>query len=334
MQFIFQTEPAGDISASGILKAQQINEAIDRILSASTTADDPNHTSISETDLLKLSQFLRASEKPKWAERPRIYAILHLIGEPEVIEDFVKENIFDISLPFRENCLPFALKSPSARKAFIQLQNRVLTSAADIEKKPGTHQSLRNGDLYYQTKADLGNGSFGWVDQVWSTLSLEFFARKRILRRATFKKDHEAITAFIDELKVLQKVSHHHLVEFVGSYTDSKHVAFLMRPVAKTDLREYLRITPFPQENHHQLRKFFGCLAVGVRYLHRQNIRHKDIKPPNILISYTGHILITDFGTALDWTENGRSTTQGSKLVGLTPEYCAPEVFSYEVSYF
>jgi serine/threonine protein kinase len=69
----------------------------------------------------------------------------------------------------------------------------------------------------------------------------------------------------------------------------------------------------------------------GIRYLHRQNIRHKDIKPSNVLISQTGDILITDFGTALDWTENGKSTTQGSRLIWLTPEYCAPEVIAYEV---
>jgi serine/threonine protein kinase len=78
-----------------------------------------------------------------------------------------------------------------------------------------------------------------WVDHGWSTLSLESFARKRIRRRATFKQDREAISAFINELKILQKVSHHNLVEFVGSYTDTNYVAIIMRPVAKMDLKEY-----------------------------------------------------------------------------------------------
>jgi hypothetical protein len=313
-----------------MLKLAQLNAAMDRILSV--TKSDSNDTSFSETDLLKLSQLLRDSGKVKWAERPRIYAILHLIGQPEAIEDFVAENIFDISLPFKlESRLPFALKAPTARKNFIEYQRHLLTAAADIEKKPGTHQSLINGNLYYQAKVELGSGSFGWVDHVWSALSLESFARKRIRRRATFRQDHEVITAFISELKILQKVSHHHLVEFVGSYTDTNYVAIIMRPVAKMDLKEYLRLTPFPRANNHQLRKFFECLAVGIRYLHRQNIRHKDIKPSNVLISQTGDILITDFGTALDWTENGKSTTQGSRLIGLTPEYCAPDVIAYEV---
>jgi serine/threonine protein kinase len=189
-----------------MLEFPQLNEAINRILSVSTTAGDANQTSFSETDLLRLSQLLRDAGKIKWAERPRTYAILHLIGQQEAIENFVAEDIVDISLPFeRESRLPFALKAPTARKAFIELQGRVLTAAADVEKKQGTHQSLINGDYYYKTRADLGSGSFGWVDHVWSTLSLESFARKRIRRRSSFRQDQEAITTFINELKILQR---------------------------------------------------------------------------------------------------------------------------------
>jgi hypothetical protein len=101
-----------------------------------------------------------------------------------------------------------------------------------------------------------------WVDHGWSTLSLESFARKRIRRRATFKQDREAISAFINELKILQKVSHHNLVEFVGSYTDTlccNHYA----TCCEDGFEGVLRLTPFSRENNHQLRKFFGCLAVG-----------------------------------------------------------------------
>jgi hypothetical protein len=189
-----------------MLELAQLNTAVGRILSV--IKSDPSDTPFSEPDLFKLSQLLRDSGKVKWAERPRIYAILHLIGQSEAIEDFVAENIFDISLPFKsESRLPFALKAPTVRKNFIEYQRRLLTAAADIETKRGTHQSLTNGNLYYQTKAELGRGSFGWVDHVGSTLSLESFARKRIRRRATFKQDHEAITAFISELKILQRVS-------------------------------------------------------------------------------------------------------------------------------
>jgi serine/threonine protein kinase len=62
--------------------------------------------------------------------------------------------------------------------------------------------------------------------------------------------------------------------------------------------------------------------------LHKQNIRHKDIKPSNILV-HGGNILFTDFGLALDFADKTGSTTTG-RVNGMTLRYCAPEVADYE----
>lgn len=72
------------------------------------------------------------------------------------------------------------------------------------------------------------------------------------------------------------------------------------------------------------LRCFFGCLSSAVKYLHEQKCRHKDIKPGNILIK-DEKVLITDFGTALDWTELGADMTDG-RPEAYTNAYAAPEV--------
>ncbi|VDK20821.1 unnamed protein product [Taenia asiatica] len=62
--------------------------------------------------------------------------------------------------------------------------------------------------------------------------------------------------------------------------------------------------------------RFYICEVIcGLEFLHAKNIIHLDIKPENILISDSGHILITDFGYAYD-----RSHYSG------TPHFMAPEV--------
>ncbi|KAF2198638.1 kinase-like protein, partial [Delitschia confertaspora ATCC 74209] len=76
------------------------------------------------------------------------------------------------------------------------------------------------------------------------------------------------------------------------------------------------------------LRTFFGCLARALEFLHEQKVRHKDIKPHNILID-RGNVLFTDFGLSLDFTGADGSTTM-SMVNGMTPRYCAPEVSQYE----
>ncbi|PSN59010.1 kinase-like protein, partial [Corynespora cassiicola Philippines] len=80
--------------------------------------------------------------------------------------------------------------------------------------------------------------------------------------------------------------------------------------------------------NHPELRTFFGCLAAALEFLHGQRVRHKDIKPKNILV-HRGNILFTDFGLSLDFTDADSSTTI-SMVNGMTPKYCAPEVAQYE----
>jgi serine/threonine protein kinase len=124
----------------------------------------------------------------------------------------------------------------------------------------------------------------------------------------------------------LKRIKHRHVVEFVGSYTDPKYMGLIMSPVADMDLSTYLARADTAR--HRELRTFFGCLARALEFLHEQSIRHKDIKPSNILV-HGGNVLYTDFGLAFDSTDKDGSTTT-SVVNGMTPRYCAPEVANYE----
>ena len=84
---------------------------------------------------------------------------------------------------------------------------------------------------------------------------------------------------------------------------------------------------PDIDERRWSLRAYFGCLASALGFLHDNSIRHKDIKPQNILIK-NNEPCFTDFGLAVDWTEIGHSTTLGP--TAMTPRYSAPEVAACE----
>ncbi|KAI9780173.1 MAG: hypothetical protein M1839_007010 [Geoglossum umbratile] len=287
-----------------------------------------------EFEFLRIARFLERSGKPEWSLRPRTYTVLRMINRVDVMGSFVSEGLYDISLPYSEKTLPDVFDSPTARSKFLEFQSLVLaTQAADIESGEGRHRHfVEDGNAYFQPIGQLGKGGFGEVDHVWSRLSLNEFARKRIPRGSTFKKDKAAILDFERELETLKRLSHHHLVKYIGSYADPKYVGLIMSPVADSNLAQFLEISPFPAEQLTLLRCFYGCLSSAVCYLHENKIRHKDVKPMNILV-HGKNILITDFGTSLDWTEEGHSTTSDTSTGPRTLTYCSPEVFNSEVSY-
>jgi serine/threonine protein kinase len=100
-----------------------------------------------------------------------------------------------------------------------------------------------------------------------------------------------------------------------------------MTPVADCNLSTYLNLAAISQEKLTILRGFFGCLANALKYLHASQIRHRDIKPQNILV-HGARVLLADFGIALDWGDLGGSTTTEDS--GKTWVYAAPEVAQYQ----
>jgi hypothetical protein len=231
----------------------------------------------SERDCDEIRRLLRCLGKPSWSILPRIYIVLRTINQLNVMDDFVAIGVTDIWLPFSEASLPEALKSPSARRHFLETQKIVLFKGLDLEKgSEGKHRHFKGPDeLPFHIHEELGRGGFGVVDRVTSTLSSKTYARKRLFRGRTFQQDRQTLLNFERELTALKRVSHTHIVELVGSYTDPKFVGLVMSPVADEDLRSYMKVVPLDRVRKSHLAGFFGCLATALTYLHDNSIRHK-----------------------------------------------------------
>ncbi|KAK6359606.1 hypothetical protein TWF696_000754 [Orbilia brochopaga] len=291
----------------------------------------------------------------RWARVPRLYTLLRLIDQLPLLDSvFLSQGLSDFWLPFSLSSLPDGIPL-AVRSAFVRAQPLVLTKAVDLEKgERGRHRHFGPDEpLPFKSKGPLGAGGFGAVDRVVSTISGREYARKRLPRGVVGKgsgagpKVKEHMKAFRAELEVLKRMRHRHVVEYVGSYTDTQHLGIIMAPVADGNLAWFLdTITTAdngfktstsvsnidhtgPAEKRALLRTFFGCLAGALDYLHSSQIRHKDIKPQNILVMAGTGPLLTDFGLSLDWGDLSRSTTKGVPAA-LTPRYAAPEVAEHE----
>ncbi|KAI4641438.1 uncharacterized protein J4E78_010410 [Alternaria triticimaculans] len=280
-----------------------------------------------ENDIREIADVLTRCGRERWSRVPRLYSILRKIGQQDMIDAFIDSDITDVYFPFNKSTLPEALRDHSARLQFLELQHLVYNREALSLERHAPHGHFSDStEVPFKKVGELGKGGFGYVDRVVSTISHKEYARKLILRGRTFKKDKQVLKDFTKELWNLKKLSHKHLVELVGSYTDKRFVAIVMLPVADANLQTFLEKTDFDENSRSFLRPFFGCLTSALCYLHDNRIRHKDIKPSNVLIK-GDQVYFTDFGTALDWSSSGSSIT--ATAAPTTPRYCAPEVMAY-----
>ena len=276
-----------------------------------------------------ISQLLVSYGKLEWSYRPRTFSILWMLGlAEEKIDIFIADGRTDHYLPYNEGNLPDIIKGAKLRSRFLKLQNVVRCRREDdiAQLEAGGRHVYLRGDVgaYFHSMKPLGCGKFAKVDQVYSCLTTKKYARKQIHRGQSVLEDKTQLAAFEKELISLKKLSHRHVVQLVGSYTHPSHLGLIMSPVADRDLHEYLDSNVVDHVHRKRtLRGFFGCLVTALAYIHSKNVRHKDVKPSNILIK-DDQILLADFGTSKCSLE-GHMTTNGDAKEG-TPRYWAPEV--------
>lgn len=178
-----------------------------------------------------------------------------------------------------------------------------------------THEVVfQNPPMIVETNREkLGVGAFGTVDTV--KVGEVLYARKST-------KLGEAIRT---EVKIIHTLDHPHIVRVLLTYEERRQFSVIMHPWADCDLETYLQNKTCTTDNdYRQIRKWMACLVNSLAFIHSKGIRHKDIKPKNVLVKGE-KIYFTDFGSGHMFDDGGNSTTTGPAY-GHTRAFCAPEV--------
>ena len=134
----------------------------------------------------------------------------------------------------------------------------------------------------------------------------KMIALKKIL--SGFGKDEKYVEMFVDEAKIAAELTHPNIVQIYDLGKKDDYYFIAMEYVAGEDLRLILRKLEDPKKLFPEELSLYLILEVlkALNYAHSAknssgenlDIVHRDISPPNILVSFSGDVKLTDFGVS------------------------------------
>jgi tetratricopeptide (TPR) repeat protein/tRNA A-37 threonylcarbamoyl transferase component Bud32 len=176
----------------------------------------------------------------------------------------------------------------------------------------------------FTTIDKIGMGSSAYVESV--SLKEDRYAQKVFILKGP--SANQLKKQVKDEVSVLQRLEHPHIVQIFCTFEEKNYFAMVMQPLAAGDLEVFLSRRTGTLELSPLVEKWLGCLAVTLSFLHSHGVKHRDIKPRNILVN-GGRILFSDFGSSRDCSLESGMSTDGPAY-GHTKIYSAIEVIEAE----
>ena len=165
---------------------------------------------------------------------------------------------------------------------------------------------------------------------------IEGFEKIVVLKRIlpSFAEDEEFIGLFLSEARLAAQLDHANIVHVHDIGRDGSDFFFTMEYLHGHDVRRLLtearrRGRPLPLQ--FVLSIVTGA-AAGLHYAHEQvdfsgrplDIVHRDVSPSNIIVTYSGHVKVLDFGIAkaVALSQASRSSSLKGKVAYMSPEQC------------
>uniref|UniRef100_A0A8C1YQZ6 mitogen-activated protein kinase kinase kinase n=1 Tax=Cyprinus carpio TaxID=7962 RepID=A0A8C1YQZ6_CYPCA len=131
------------------------------------------------------------------------------------------------------------------------------------------------------------------------------------------------------DIKHLRKLKHPNIISFKGVCTQAPCYCIIMEYCAQGQLYEVLRagrkVTP------RLLVDWASGIASGMNYLHLHKIIHRDLKSPNVLVTQSDNVKISDFGTSKELSDKSTKMSFAGTVAWMAPEVIRNEPVSEKV---
>ncbi|XP_010164592.1 tyrosine-protein kinase ITK/TSK isoform X1 [Antrostomus carolinensis] len=165
---------------------------------------------------------------------------------------------------------------------------------------------------------EIGSGQFGVV-------YLGYLLEKTKVAIKTIREGAMSEEDFIEEAKVLMKLSHPKLVQLYGVCFENTPICLVFEFMENGCLSDYLR----SQRGSFSKETLLGmCQDVceGMTYLEQNSVIHRDLAARNCLVGESHVVKVSDFGMSRIVLDDQYTSSTGTKF---PVKWSAPEVFSY-----
>lgn len=139
----------------------------------------------------------------------------------------------------------------------------------------------------------LGDGTLGTV---YKGIVRQNAVAIKLLNSALFD-DPAVLEAFRRELEALSFIRHPNLCLFMG-YTLNKDKVMVVNEYLKSSLEVFLEDKEKSTVTLLERLRMAKEAALGLSWLHRNHIAHRELKPSNILLDANNHAKVADYGLA------------------------------------
>jgi len=207
---------------------------------------------------------------------------------------------------------------------------------------------LRRGELNrYKKGRAFQVSQFGSLRAGMDMARNEFVVIKEcdleLVRDSRDIDDNQTLENVWQEIKIHKKISNEHIIKLLDVVRDDGNIYLILEHASKGDLGKYLfrRNEKITDEHRRNRRprcledwwqdscRFMKQLLSAVRYLHANNICHRDLSVENVVLDQHINIKVIDFGLAHDC---GGDLMVGLPRVGKL-QYMSPECWEDNKKY-
>ena len=167
----------------------------------------------------------------------------------------------------------------------------------------------------YEILSPLGSGGFGAV-----YLAKDTWIDKEVAIKVPHKQNLN-FTELLREPRLLAALDHPNIVSITTAEKEDQLFFIVMEYVEGKTLDDLI-VEKAPLETATVV-NYTKQIANAVDHAHQQGVIHRDLRPPNMLISGSDVLKVTDFGTSRFLEIAAHGTT----VIG-SPPYMAPEQFA------